>query len=112
LFRPDPLAELGKKYRASLPRKRVAIDEAWRRFSRLDNTDSDSKALSLLVHRLAGSGATYGYIDISEFAIRFEEMLDAWVENRPQNGDLEPLQQALEELLQIIDRAHAKGPDE
>ena len=75
-------AELGEKLRSLLARyekdlaeKLVLLDAAWQAVDRGDYGGDDLQRLHLLLHRLAGSGATFGFIAVSEISQRLEAVV-------------------------------------
>ena len=63
-------------YRRQLPRRIQEIDEAFQRVTTDPSDVEKYRALRLLVHKLAGSGATFGFDSITEKAREFETHLN------------------------------------
>lgn len=64
----DRLAVLKKTYAASFPAKRAEIDAALQ----LAGTGEGVAQLRHLAHKLAGSGASYGFAELSSLSRRLE----------------------------------------
>jgi chemotaxis protein histidine kinase CheA len=68
--------ELKRRFEERLVNRFEVIDQAWQKLSALP---SDEEALSTLfhqVHSLAGSGATFGYDELSQSARVVEPLID------------------------------------
>ena len=70
--RRDKLRALQARYEKDLAEKLVLLDAAWQAVDRADYTRDDLSCFHLLLHRLAGSGATFGFIAVSEITQRLE----------------------------------------
>lgn len=95
----DTASELRARYVASFPAKRQAIEGAVRRA--LGQPEALA-ALIVLVHRLAGSGASYGFPAISRLCRAMEARLRVW------DAAVEPLERAelghwLDALSELLD---------
>ena len=77
----EQLASLVDDYIRQLPKRVQEIDEAFEAVGiKPDSIDAYSQ-LRLLVHKLAGSGATFGFEEISRSAREFEKRLNAIIES-------------------------------
>ena len=73
--RGDKLRALQARYEKDLAEKLVLLDAAWQAVDRDDYASDDLSRLHLLLHRLAGSGATFGFIAVSEITQRLETIV-------------------------------------
>lgn len=71
-----------------LPARRAAIEEAW--------TKRDRQAMAALGHWLKGSGGTAGFDEFTNPARKLEQLA--------REGDLQALEQAVTDILEMIDR--------
>jgi len=71
----DKLRTLQARYRDDLAQKLAALDAAWRSVDRDDCSSDELRDFHLLLHRLAGSGATFGFVAISEISQKLEEIV-------------------------------------
>ncbi len=71
----DKLRTLQARYRDDLAQKLAALDAAWRSVDRDDCSSDELRHFHLLLHRLAGSGATFGFVAISEISHKLEEIV-------------------------------------
>ncbi len=70
--RGDKLRSLQARYEKDLAEKLVQLDAAWQAVEHGDYGHDDLSRLHLLLHRLAGSGATFGFTAVSEITQRLE----------------------------------------
>jgi HPt (histidine-containing phosphotransfer) domain-containing protein len=70
--RSDRLRALQARYEKDLAEKLVQLDAAWQAVDHGDYTSDDLLRLHSLLHRLAGSGATFGFNAVSEITQRLE----------------------------------------
>lgn len=104
---PDPretllarLNALRAGYLADLPAKLAAIEAAWTA-ARTGGRD-ELLALRALAHNLAGSGAVFGYRDLSIAAAAVEAQLDHLLAARPRAAvDVRPVAPRVTALLEI-----------
>ena len=79
------LKELRKSYEAKLPEKLAHIKGEWQNYIKGgESAHQHLLMMQLLVHRLSGSGATFGYQWVSEIAERIELLLKLLIEKREQ----------------------------
>jgi len=72
----DQLMDLQQDYASRLPDKIIELEQIWERIQRRSNTKSDLALLRRKVHSLAGSGTTFGFKQISEYARQVELLVD------------------------------------
>lgn len=94
------LETLRRAYVEHLPARVQAIEENWNRLRRGQWSIEVISELSRQVHGLAGSGATYGFAEISDNAYRLELVLDETIESNGnpaagREGEVERLLQGL-----------------
>lgn len=70
--RTEKLRRLQARYERSLAEKLAALNAAWENFDRDDRSSGDLRQFHLLLHRLAGSGGTFGFTAVSEIGHRLE----------------------------------------
>jgi diguanylate cyclase (GGDEF)-like protein len=75
----EQLKALRKNYASELPEKIGQVEEAWREVQSKRSIGS-LKALHLLIHKLTGSGATFGFTSLSEVARNLEIYLKSLIE--------------------------------
>ena len=71
----DLLRTLQARYQNDLAQKLALLDAAWQSVDRDDYTSDELRHFHLLLHRLAGSGATFGFVAISEISQNLEEIV-------------------------------------
>lgn len=71
----DQLQALYDAYAAQLPSRIDQIEAAWAALQQSAWEHDTLNALYLLTHKLAGSGATFGFVPVSETAARLEQYL-------------------------------------
>ncbi len=76
----EQLKRVRKNYAARLPGKVELIEEAWSKLLGIGPDREGLKALRIQAHGLAGSGATYGFKEISEAAHKLEIFLQSLIE--------------------------------
>ena len=64
----DKLRTLQVRYQADLAQKLAALDVAWQPVGGAGCSSDELRHFHLLLHRLAGSGATFGFVAISEIS--------------------------------------------
>ncbi|MGB0712709.1 MAG: Hpt domain-containing protein [Gammaproteobacteria bacterium] len=104
------LAALKERYRASLPGKRAEIDTLVQgcRDSHWSNEDAVA-ALRESVHRLAGSGGSYGFDNLSDAGAYLEAQIRGVMEG---NGSW-AVEKAYIEFSRVLERMlHAVGIEE
>lgn len=69
------LAALHERYRASLPNKHAELDLAWHSLCEASTDVERFQTLRRVVHRLAGSAASYGYAELGAVAVATDLML-------------------------------------
>ena len=106
------LDALQKRYCASLAEKQTAIERAWSAVREDCNDLGNQDALLTLVHRLAGSAQSYGYVAIGNLAAEADVLLDqVRAEKDPASrsaamcGMLERLAPRLDKLLSALQEA-------
>lgn len=90
---------LQKQYRAVLVDKIKALEDAWRTRRRSPTDAAAKEDLLVLVHQLAGSGASYGFPSISEKAKKAETQL------REARGTSEMAEAVIQALLEALRQA-------
>lgn len=95
----EQLRRLRESYASALPAKLALVEQAFR-----SHQDKDAlRTLRHLAHGLAGSGATFGYPELSEAARRLEIMVDAALEAARRLSEAEIA--ATTELLESLYRS-------
>ena len=108
IFKMDELDELRRDYANQLPGKISDIETLWEGQERAEDPESVLEKIQGSVHRLAGSGAMYGFVKLSEVA----HDLDSLLINRLRNniplgeGDVTKIDALMVEL-----RASIQSPD-
>ena len=77
----DKLAALLKNYRSQLPTRLQEIDELWNQVCERGEMGDPGRELYRLVHSLAGSGASFGFSELSKKAKDFENCLKPYCDN-------------------------------
>ena len=72
----DQLMDLQQDYASRLPDKIIELEQIWERIQHKSNTKDDLALLRRKVHSLAGSGTTFGFKQISEYARQVELLVD------------------------------------
>lgn len=70
------LKEMQQDYASRLPGKIIELEQIWGRIQRQIDTRKDLPDLRRKVHSLSGSGATFGFNQISEYARQVELLVD------------------------------------
>lgn len=70
------LKEMQQDYASRLPGKIIELEQLWGRLQRQIDTKKDLPELRRKVHSLSGSGATFGFKQISEYARQMELLVD------------------------------------
>lgn len=94
----DKLAALQKRYAASLPDKCAEFDQAWALFDQ-DQAEDALAQLRHLAHKLAGSGASYGFDALSRDARALEHRV---IDQQEQGADPEALKATFAALQQTL----------
>ncbi|MBA8887584.1 chemotaxis protein histidine kinase CheA [Dokdonella fugitiva] len=66
---------LRRRYAHSFPAKRAALADAWLAFVAMPDDPARARELSMLVHRLCGSAAAYGYTRLGECACAADRLV-------------------------------------
>jgi HPt (histidine-containing phosphotransfer) domain-containing protein len=91
------LRALRDGYRTELPAKIRALDAAWA--AALAGEEQSAEKLRALIHNLSGSGAVFGFVEISRRAAAIERDLDALLDRGATSAaELLPLAPAIEAL--------------
>ena len=98
------LAELGARYRASFPIKRASVELAWQALNSGAPDPVRLDSLQRVVHRIAGSAASYGYDEIGSLAARADEGLELLRELGVADVKADSVAAALSELAPVIER--------
>ena len=98
------LLELQREYLAELPAQIAEIRDAIGAFR--EGHDGADDALRARFHRLAGSGGSYGFPEISSVAREMEH----WVATRPPATEAPRLEAAVDRLAAIVQRAVTPSP--
>ncbi len=94
---------LQRRYHASLSTKRYEIETAWLAV-RADSRDLDHRTmLAGLVHRLAGSAESYGYVEVGNLAERVDSMLGSETDKLGTRTQIEAVERVLENALPVIE---------
>jgi DNA-binding response OmpR family regulator len=72
----EQLMEMQQEYASRLPGKIIELEQTWGRIQRQGDTGKDLAELRRKVHSLAGSGTTFGFKQISEYAMQMELLVD------------------------------------
>ncbi len=70
------ILKLQKDYADQLPEKIESIEHLWGNIQRSDNNEKRLTKFRRLVHKLSGSGETFGFDEITKYARELEEVLD------------------------------------
>jgi DNA-binding response OmpR family regulator len=70
------IREMQQDYATRLPGKIIELEQIWGRVQRQSDTSKDLAELRRKVHSLSGSGATFGFKQIGEFARQLELLVD------------------------------------
>jgi DNA-binding response OmpR family regulator len=70
------LIEMQQDYASRLPGKIIELEQIWEGIQRQGNARKDLALLRRKVHSLSGSGATFGFKQISEYARQMELLVD------------------------------------
>lgn len=100
----DQLKALYEAYAAHLPDKLGQIEAAWQALQHNADASDPLNTLYFLVHKLAGSGATFGFATVSEAASRLEQYLQTLIEDTtpPTPEQLAQISMYLEPLKQAV----------
>jgi chemotaxis protein histidine kinase CheA len=102
--------ELKRRFEERLVNRFEIIDHAWQKLSALP---SDEEALSMLfhqVHSLTGSGATFGYDELSRSAQAIEPLIDPMgaAKGKPLDGAaLDRIERGLTEIRKLARNINA-----
>jgi len=77
----DKLKALLDSYRSQLPQRLDEIEILWQSVCDQGKMERDGKELYRLVHSIAGSGASFGFSDLSKTAKEFEMGLKVYCES-------------------------------
>jgi DNA-binding response OmpR family regulator len=72
----DQLVDLQQDYASRLPGKIIELEKVWERIQRQSNAKKDLALLRRKVHSLSGSGTTFGFKEISDYARQIELLVD------------------------------------
>lgn len=98
------LANARQAYESSLPLRVGRFVQTWHELREAADVDEVRlEALGFELHRLKGSGATYGLPEVSRAAGKLEEALATWRE-RPSSGRRSAVDQRMDELRQAAAR--------
>jgi DNA-binding response OmpR family regulator len=70
------LVEMQQDYASRLPGKIIELEQIWERIQGRGDTTEDLALLRRKVHSLSGSGTTFGFKEISEYARQMELLVD------------------------------------
>lgn len=98
------LAELKKEYLELLPKELKDIKAAWEHIQHVNWDPKKLAELKLASHRLVGSGASYGFANISTAAKLLEEQLRQ-IESEAGSEDRKLINQHLEKLTEAVSAA-------
>ncbi|MBI4551590.1 MAG: Hpt domain-containing protein [Candidatus Latescibacteria bacterium] len=107
----DQLKALYEAYAAHLPDKLSQIEAAWQALQHNAGASDPLNTLYFLVHKLTGSGATFGLTTVSEAASRLEQYLQTLIEGPapPTPEQLAQISVYLEPLKQAAGRCTSGG---
>ena len=91
---------LRARYAGSLAAKRDALASAWRAFLGASTDVTNQRELTVQIHRLCGSAATYGYVELGQSACAADRLLA-----RPEPPAPEALHAAMSALTDALERA-------
>jgi len=72
----DQLVDLQQDYASRLPGKIIELEKVWERIQGQSNAKKDLALLRRKVHSLSGSGTTFGFKEISDYARQIELLVD------------------------------------
>ena len=72
----DQLMDLQQDYASRLPEKIIELEQIWERIQRQRDAKKNLALLRRKAHSLAGSGTTFGFKQISEYARQMELLVD------------------------------------
>ncbi len=105
----SPMAALRVAYQEALPGKIRALRDTWTRARPDSRNPGLWRAMFLSAHRLAGSGAIFGYPGVTRLARSLEDLVHPQLAAAPiAPGEAAD---AIEELLARIEEAASKGPE-
>lgn len=92
------------RYVHALPAAGEQMKQLWNRLRHLAWTAEDARQLQLLAHRLAGSGSTFGFPDISSSALPVDQALARLLEggDLPAAGELAGISRYMDDLLWVM----------
>lgn len=95
------LQELRREYLSSMPARLEELrdDVAGFRAGHREATDS----LKVRLHRLAGSGASYGFLDLSSIAREAER----WLARSPAPGEADQLAAMVDRMAKVVEEAES-----
>ncbi len=104
----DQVEELRRRYAAALPEKTSEVRQHWGKFSSASGDEDAGREMVALLHRLAGSGGTFGFPEISQYSRILEALVADLVAAgaRPEIAQREQV----EELLGDLERAAQSTP--
>ena len=91
--------ELQLEYLASMPERLEELRSDIARF-RAGTAGADT-SLRIRLHRLAGSGGSYGFVDLSSLAREAER----WLAAHPMPGEADQLEALVERLVRAVEEA-------
>lgn len=103
------LEALMADYRQQLPERMQTIERLFTALQKTTAEQSNLKALHLALHKLAGSGAAFGYSELGKLARQWEALLQPYIENQslPSPQKCDEMHRFINLLLQA-----ASTPDE
>ena len=98
------IGNLRQSYGAALPLRVQRLVQTWQALRQAREVDQiRAQALGFELHRLKGSGTTYGFPEVSRIAAKLEEALAAWRED-PGARNRQTVDLRVEELRQAASR--------
>ena len=96
------LLALKQVYETELPERLAEIDACWEELTQAAWQPDAANSLCALVHRIAGSGATFGFAELSERAGRIERIVRMWAgtDDAPEHRALDEVRSLIEKLRQ------------
>lgn len=99
----ERLAALRQAYAAELPARVASLSESWRRVKEGGWPETEMQELVRAAHGLVGSGATFGYQQVSAAARAFEDAVRGWsIADAPGPEELAHAETRLAELQAVV----------
>jgi len=103
------LQQLQKKFIAELSERISGIKIQWLNYVEIDN-DEAKKDIKILLHNLAGTAGTFGYLELYEKARRLEKMLDEMADNKSKSDSgAAAMTAGIDDLIHFIEHMPDSG---